>query len=373
MKNSSKIANICKTFFAISMICVLSGCVQYDNFKITEKPYVDRTTVELYIGEGAGDRNHIQLKSSPEGKQYVWTSLDQSVATVNSSGLITAVSEGFALITVASENDKTNVNVWVRNWVPLTGFTLSTDQIIAKRMDRVQVVAKPIPSNASEVNIEWSSNDTQIASVSENGWLLFTGSGSATVTARSGNITQEVKVFVLNLDASVELPKTKWTIPGYDINSECATIGYSSHRADDGGGMGIWHVIDGNTNTYWHSTYWNPCEVGPPHWFIVDLGEEKLVTHFAMQKRINQPTSYGQRGYELLTCSEAEAEDPTNPESWGWFSQGEVAFDTSNPNYQRFPLRVPMMTRYVKVFIAEKFMNNPYGMVGNVSVWVMPE
>jgi len=187
-----------KNYFMLALTGVICGCAQfkYDEFNITEKPFVDRTNVRLYIGAEAGNRNQAQLTSSPEGRQYTWSSLDPTVATVTQSGLITAIGEGFALITVASSNDVTNVNVWVQNWIPLLDFTLSHQNITVNKKDRMQIIATLVPTDASEPDIQWSSSDANIVTALENGWIICNNSGRAVISASAQGIVRQVNVTI---------------------------------------------------------------------------------------------------------------------------------------------------------------------------------
>ncbi|MDD4591664.1 MAG: Ig-like domain-containing protein, partial [Parabacteroides sp.] len=117
-------------YFGVVILTMLAGCNNYDSFVVTEKPYVNQKSVQLYFGEHAGDRSTIQLVSSPVGKNYTWTSQDPTVATVDQNGLVKAVGEGITSIVVSSKDDQTIIDVNVKKYIPLVGFTLSTHSVI---------------------------------------------------------------------------------------------------------------------------------------------------------------------------------------------------------------------------------------------------
>ena len=136
---------------------ITTACTTFDEIPVTDKPYVDRTEVLLYIGEHAGDRNTIQLNSSLAGGTPTWISEDPTVATVDQTGLVKALSVGFTPIIVTSKDDKATIDLTVKEYIPLTGFTLSAKEVKGEWFEETRVFATPIPSDASEPNlIEWT-------------------------------------------------------------------------------------------------------------------------------------------------------------------------------------------------------------------------
>ena len=335
-------------YFQVTILAiVICGCVQYDNINVTEKPYVNKTSAELYIGEGADDRNQIQLMSSPQDKQYTWTSLDPTVATVTQTGLVTALSEGFSVITVASGNDKTDVDIWVRKWVPLEDLEiLGESRIITTRLNKIQIIATPVPLNASEVNIQWTSSDPEAIAVFENGWVVCNDLGNATITAKAGGIEKEVVVQVFQTE---KMRKNGWSIPGFNASLSSNPPWFSSQSLD----YPLTNMIDDNLATMWHSVYYSQGGRAPCY-FIVDLGEEIILTHVSMTRG---PNTNGQTGFELLFCAEGGVNNPDDPNTWNWDNQGEFNFDRTIDTEQKYEFSRYPMVRYIKVNMEAK--HNP--------------
>ena len=342
-----KALNYFSFILVILFAAAIGGCVQYDKFKITEKPFVDKTSVILYIGDGAGERNQIQLNSSPDGKQYVWTSLDPAIATVSQTGLVTAQSEGFAIISVASGDDQTDIDVWVMPWVSLEDIRIvGKTRIITTRTSRFQVVAVPVPQNASEVNIEWTSSNPDAITVYENGWVVCNELGGAFITAKAGEFEKQVEVQAI---LSEKMSKSNWSIPG-NTDVDMGDTGFSSHHLPT---YSILYLIDDNLSTFWH-TWYSGSNPNYPHWFIIDLGEEVIITHVSMHRRQDNNAT-GQTGFELFTCTESDAEDLLDPTTWGWESQGEFSFAQNTTAEQKYALAEYPTARYVKVYMDVKF------------------
>ncbi|MDR2472411.1 MAG: Ig-like domain-containing protein [Tannerella sp.] len=320
---------------------LLSGCVQYDKFNITEKPFVDKTSVELYIGQGAGEHSQMQLQSSPADKQFVWTSLDPSVATVSQTGLITAVSEGFAEITVASANDRTRINVWVRKWVPLEDFTLDKVTVSVKRLGKIQVMSSPVPQNASVMAVEWSSSNPAVAAVYEHGWITGNEIGTAVITAVAAGKTRQIEVEVVQ--ELVKYPRAKWTFPGYTTASNNPQIGYSSHQSS----YPIMNLLDGSATTFWHAAYSGAYVSNYPHWFIIDMHRTSTVVEIMLQRRQNFVSV---NGFYFYTCPDVAVNENDPVDGYPWVYQGEYEFDSSINDEQRYIIPNAPNARYLKMY-----------------------
>ena len=371
-------------FLIFTLTIAVFGC-KYEQFNVTEKPYVDKTSVELFVGDGAGSRNTIQLKSSPEGKQYTWSSFDPNIATVSQNGVVTAVSDGFTTISVASGNDVTNVSVWVRNWVPLKNFVLDKSESYGYWLDRFRVNAYFEPSNTTDTEIQWSSSDSDVAKVFEAGWVTCYNPGNAVITARtSSGITRTVDVQVFK--SPTFIPRTNWEFPGYYIydddgnvigdnrNEFEATIGFDT-QANEGYPNGrVIAMLDGNANTFYHSR-WGP-DIPYPHWFIVDMKQNVEIQGIHLQRR--QGNAGTSNGFELYTATEMPANpttDPFAPGTWDWTDCGEYSFNRNTNDAQRIMITPPFPTaRYVLMYFPNRapiqngsfIMFAEFGVYGNI-------
>jgi hypothetical protein len=357
----------CFEYFGIVILILLTGCNNFDPFVVTEKPYVNQTSVQLYIGESAGDRNTIQLVSSPLDKSYLWTSQDPTVATVDQTGLVKAVGEGITSIIVSSKDDQAIIDVNVKEYIPLVGFTLSTHSVIGFWQNTTQIFVTYMPDNATDVNLEWTSSNHTVANVYNNGLIKTLEEGRATITAKYGDVEQTVDVWVPA--PPVKMPKSGWKIPGYDPNSNAGTMGYSSQHRSDGGGVPS--IIDENLATYWHASYSNPSSTYP-HWIIIDLGEEVTIAQVGMARRVGD--NRGQKGYQIFTCRESGVSNANDPTTWEWEDQGDISFDSNRDGIQIQPLIKFPLARYIKVYIAEKYRgSNDFAMIGDFSVYIFSD
>jgi hypothetical protein len=131
----------------------------------------------------------------------------KSVATVDETGLVTAVSKGTAEITVTTKDgdftDSITVTVvpggsgsdTVR--VPASALPRAT-RCWKKDGDTVQLTAVVEPEDATDKSVTWSSSDKSVATVDETGLVTAKGDGAATITVTTtdGNFTDSIKVVV---------------------------------------------------------------------------------------------------------------------------------------------------------------------------------
>ncbi len=134
-------------------------------------------------------------------KSVTWESSNTATVTVDNDGLVTAIAEGAATITVTTTDGELTatcvVNV-VASTVPVTGVTFD-EPSIRLAVDATVTLAPTIaPDNATDKSVTWESNDTAIATVDNDGLVtaVATGSTTITVTTTDGGHTATITVEV---------------------------------------------------------------------------------------------------------------------------------------------------------------------------------
>ncbi|WP_169513355.1 Ig-like domain-containing protein [Flexithrix dorotheae] len=119
-----------------------------------------------------------------------WSSSNTSVATVNAGGLVTAVADGTASITVTSADRgftaSSSISVSTTN-IPVTGLEVSPTILNLEEGQTSQLVATISPTNATNQSVSWSSSNTSVASVNSSGLVTAVTEGSTTITATSSD------------------------------------------------------------------------------------------------------------------------------------------------------------------------------------------
>ena len=148
--------------------------------------------------------------SNATNKAVTWSSSNTSVATVSSSGVVTGVSAGTAVITVTTKDgsykDTCIVEVKESVAIPVTDVVI-VDEESRNYNDKYQMVAGSswqfglefFPYNATNKNVTWSSSNTSVATVSSSGLVKAIGEGKANikVTTQEGGFTSTIEVEVV--------------------------------------------------------------------------------------------------------------------------------------------------------------------------------
>lgn len=113
-----------------------------------------------------------------------WASLDNSVATVSSSGLIQAVGAGTTSVTAtATDGSGTTASTEVEVTQLITGLTITPNtSVIDTFGETVDFDVIVTPANATNPEVTWSIN-TNIADIDQDGVLTPQGNGEVIVTA----------------------------------------------------------------------------------------------------------------------------------------------------------------------------------------------
>jgi uncharacterized protein YjdB len=124
--------------------------------------------------------------SNATNKGVTWTSSNTKVATVNSSGVVTAKSKGTATITVKTKDGSykayNKVTVKVQ---PVKGVKLDKKSLSLKVKAKSTLKATITPSNATNKGVTWSSSNPKVATVSRSGVVTAVGKGKVTITVKT--------------------------------------------------------------------------------------------------------------------------------------------------------------------------------------------
>lgn len=133
-----------------------------------------------------------------------WSSSDDTKATVNSNGKVTGVAEG------------ENIAIKAKSWyaeaictvkvekIAVTWVTLNKDEVTLTVWDEETLTATIAPKDATYKGVTWSSSNTDVATVDEDGKITAVAAGSATITAKSTDNTSKKATCAVTVEAVVE-------------------------------------------------------------------------------------------------------------------------------------------------------------------------
>ena len=140
------------------------------------------------------DQNGQPIASAPVS----WAIDDNSVATVDAGGLVTAVQNGSATVSATSSSASGTTSVTVAQRLASIDVSPAADTLFAVG-DSLQLTAEPFDANGNPVQdatITWSSEDDAVATVDSNGLVTAAGNGTANITAAAGGASGTAAVTV---------------------------------------------------------------------------------------------------------------------------------------------------------------------------------
>lgn len=167
---------------------------------------IPATSISLNLNRGnlkVAETLQLEATVLPENatdKTIAWTSSDNAVASVDTYGNVTANSVGEAIVT-ATSTDGSNVVAECHVTVvptPVEGITIDANgSTTLKALQTVQLTAVITPETATDKSVSWSSSNSEIASVDENGLVTAKQVGTATISAKSGSKQATLSITVI--------------------------------------------------------------------------------------------------------------------------------------------------------------------------------
>ena len=156
--------------------------------------------IEIIRGKTYLLKTEINPIDTSENTTINWISTDNSIATVNKDGLVTAIKGGNVTITGTLENGmKVSANVTVKT-IDVSNLSFASDELdinIGKTSSQKLIIN---PIDATELdNLVWSSSDPSVATVDNNGNVKAISKGSAIIKASIGNIEASYTVNVIEI------------------------------------------------------------------------------------------------------------------------------------------------------------------------------
>ncbi|MEG1843907.1 MAG: Ig-like domain-containing protein [Clostridia bacterium] len=157
----------------------------------------------------------VVLPNTATDKRLTWSSADPNIATVNARGVVTGVAKGKTLLTATSQNllvGLTHVEVLSA----VSSITLAMDPSIARIQpgDQVALAATVLPAGAKQA-LSWSSSNSSVARVSQDGLVTARAPGSVRIVATATDGSKTRASLKLSISASatkIKLNKANITL-----------------------------------------------------------------------------------------------------------------------------------------------------------------
>jgi len=161
---------------------------------------LNKSAITLGI-DGTEQLTETVLPTNAPNQTVTWNSSNSNIATVNSNGLVTAISLGTATITVTTQDGNKTAQCVVAvssSVISVASISLNKNSTTLSVSASEQLTATISPSNATNKTVTWSSSNSGIVSVNSNGLITAQSAGTATitVTTQDGNRTAQCVVTV---------------------------------------------------------------------------------------------------------------------------------------------------------------------------------
>lgn len=185
---------------AAAMAITLVGC----GVKITNIAVPDAVTVEkgeavvLPVAFGTDDAPAVTPETAATGESaetdeklakaaskltVEWTSSDESVATVDETGTVTAVAAGEANVTASVKDADIAASTHIKVVVTPTGVVAPESiDLVTNGENTKDLDAKLVPADATDVKLAYESSDESVATVDETGKVTAVANGECTIT-----------------------------------------------------------------------------------------------------------------------------------------------------------------------------------------------
>lgn len=147
-----------------------------------EKDFINLEKNELALTIGDHYTLHAEASSS-----IVWSTSNSQVVEIDQNGNLTACAAGQATITATSgtANATCIVTVSKPSSILIESITLNYHEYTMHCQETLQLEATIHPTNATNQDLLWSSSDTSVVFVENDGSVLALNEGTATITVKS--------------------------------------------------------------------------------------------------------------------------------------------------------------------------------------------
>ena len=163
---------------------------------------LNRSTLSLKNGETF--QLNATLTPANASTKVTW-SVSNDVVSVTDDGKVTAKRAGSAIVTATAGNVSAKCSVTVTD-VAITRVDFTDSSVDMLEGDSRKLSVSVAPSNASVSSLTWSSDNTRVATVSQDGTVTAVGEGTAKITAKAPSGKYDTCWVYVDKKASVSVP-----------------------------------------------------------------------------------------------------------------------------------------------------------------------
>ena len=197
-----KITKLVGIMLAMALAVSLVGCgVDITSVGLPTDIVMEKgETQQLNIEYGTDDKAEQEKIAEAASKlNLTWTSSNEEVATVDETGLVTAVGAGEADVTVSVADANISTTTHVKVVITPTGVEAPDSiELVTNGENSKALGAKMTPEDATEVKLAYESSDESVATVDENGVVTAVADGECVITTY---VTADIPATAENAEA----------------------------------------------------------------------------------------------------------------------------------------------------------------------------
>jgi uncharacterized protein YjdB len=251
---------------------------------------LDKTISDLLVG----DTDTLTAAITPENatnKAVKWTTSDNTIAAVDSTGKLTALKAGTATITATTVDGSKTASCVVTVTSPIVSITSislnkTSSSLILGNTDAL--IATVSPSNATNQAVTWTSSDSTIATVDSAGKVtpLKAGTVTITVTTADGGKIANCTVVVSNAQIKgIDVSKWQGIIDWSLVKSD--GVKFAMLRSSYGDGTSGYknNGVDPMFEAYYTGAKANGIDVGAYHYsYATTVAEATAEANFLLSR-----------------------------------------------------------------------------------------
>ena len=192
---------------------------------------LNKDKLELIVGETDQLTVSLEPVNTTDDTTVIFSSADETVATVDAGGTVTAVSPGKTTLSAKIGAFVKTCEVTVT--APMTAFSIRATEMTLKIGAGTTLTVSIEPENTTDDRtIIWSSSNPAVVSVDASGKVVAKGAGTATITAVCNGFTSECRITVIVPVTSVSISRTSATMNKGETLSLTAAVGPANTTED---------------------------------------------------------------------------------------------------------------------------------------------
>ena len=179
----------------------------------------------LNLSGAVGETKQLTASVQPAdatNSRVFWSSSDETVATVSSAGLVTAVGKGTAVITVTTADGGFTAARTVTVVALVTDVSVTPPALTVEKDRSASLTAAVLPEYANDHSVTWTSSNESVAVVDQNGSVTGVSPGTVIITATANDASGE------RAECAVEVIPVQ--VRSLTLSAETLTV--SAHKSE---------------------------------------------------------------------------------------------------------------------------------------------